>query len=177
MPRYFSLSTLAVFSATVMLQTGCETKTQTGALTGGVLGTAIGAAAGRSVAGAAIGAGVGTIAGGLVGYGMDQSDRKQQQQQQQLAMPPQPMVLVDYATIKEWVEKRDTNKLSNLGNLQIQQADLNKLKQAYSDGRFPGQEQQLTPIQKAYLYGVICYFQADDSICLTEPEVTDPVNP
>ncbi len=174
MPQYFALSTLAIFSAAIILQTGCETKTQTGALTGGVLGTAIGAAAGRSVAGAAIGAGVGTIAGGLVGYGMDQSDRAKQQQQ---AMPPQPMILVDYSTIKGWIETRDTARLSNLGNLQIKQADLNKLKQAYSDGRFAGEEQQMTPIQKAYLYGVICYFQADDSICLTEPEVTDPVNP
>lgn len=66
-PLAFLASTVFFFS--------CETKTQTGALTGAAVGVGAGALIGGGK-GALIGGAAGAVGGALIGYALDESDRR-----------------------------------------------------------------------------------------------------
>ncbi|MFZ4098964.1 MAG: glycine zipper domain-containing protein [Chlamydiia bacterium] len=163
----------ALFAMGCIAQTGCETKAQTGALTGAAVGTAAGALIGGNVGGAAIGAGLGVLAGGVVGLGMDESDRSREQPQ-----PQQPFLRrVSYREIAGWVKHNEYANLNNLGQYQVTASDLNKLNAAYANQRFEAADSPLTTLQLAQLYGVICFFQSSTNpICSEPPELGQDVS-
>ena len=157
----------ALFAMGCVAQTGCETKAQTGALTGAAVGTAAGALIGGDVGGAAIGAGLGALAGGVVGLGMDESDRSRGQPQPQQSS----LRRVSYREIAGWVKHNEYANLNNLGQYQVTASDLNKLNAAYANQRFDAADSPLTTLQLVQLYGVICFFQSSTNpICSEPPE-------
>ena len=157
-------------AAVCMLQVGCETKTQTGALTGAAVGTAAGALISHNAGGAAIGAGLGALAGGVIGMGMDESDRANAQAEAQAQASAQPRLrLVTYEDVSRWVKNNDNAHLNNLGQYQITASDLNKLNAAYANQRFSASDATLTTLQLAQLYGVICFFQSSFNPICAEP--------
>ncbi len=72
--KKLNLTLLAVASSSLILFTGCATKTQTGAAVGAGTGALVGQAIGGNTASTLIGAGVGALAGGAIGRNEDNKD-------------------------------------------------------------------------------------------------------
>lgn len=72
--KKLNLTLLAVASTSLILFTGCATKTQTGAAVGAGTGALAGQLIGGSTQATLIGAGVGALAGGAIGHNEEKKD-------------------------------------------------------------------------------------------------------
>lgn len=72
--KKLNLTLLAVASSSLILFTGCATKTQSGAAIGAGTGALVGQAIGGNTTATLVGAGVGALAGGAIGRNEDNKD-------------------------------------------------------------------------------------------------------
>jgi len=72
--KKLNLTLLTVASISLILFTGCATKTQTGTAVGAGTGALAGQLIGGSTKATLIGAGVGALAGGAIGYNEEKKD-------------------------------------------------------------------------------------------------------
>lgn len=73
--KKLNLTLLALASASLIVFTGCATKTQSGAAIGAGTGAVLGQVIGGNTASTLIGAGIGAIAGGVIGNNEEKKDR------------------------------------------------------------------------------------------------------
>jgi outer membrane lipoprotein SlyB len=73
--EFMKKTALTVLTVAVLISS-CENKTETGALVGAGTGALAGGLIGGNITGVVVGGAIGAAAGGLIGYALDEQDRK-----------------------------------------------------------------------------------------------------